>query len=89
VSGFLGGILQGSLRVDVWIRLTIALTFFLSHHRILFFAFSPFPLFLFQGGFFNAISGAGGVKIQIRSTPTPEQRQSPHAIAKIDHYPNW
>lgn len=41
------------------------------------------------GGFFNAISGAGGVKIQIRSTPTPEQRQSPHAIAKIDHYPNW
>jgi len=41
------------------------------------------------GGFFSAISGAGGVKIQIRSTPTPEQRQSPHVIAKIDHYPNW
>eukprot|EP00536_Pseudo-nitzschia_multiseries_P016654 jgi/Psemu1/328301/estExt_fgenesh1_pg.C_11880003 len=41
------------------------------------------------GGFFNAISGAGGVKIQIRTTPTPEQQQNPQAIASIDHYPNW
>lgn len=41
------------------------------------------------GGFFNAISGAGAVKIHIRTSPTPEQRQSPQAIAPIDHYPNW
>jgi vacuolar protein sorting-associated protein 26 len=41
------------------------------------------------GGFFNAISGAGGVKINIRSIPTPEQKQTPNAIAQIDHYPNW
>lgn len=41
------------------------------------------------GGFFNAISGAGGVKIHIRCTPTPEQRQAPGGIAQIDHYPNW
>jgi len=41
------------------------------------------------GGFFNAISGAGGVKIHIRSSPTPEQKQTPGAIAQIDHYPNW
>lgn len=41
------------------------------------------------GGFFNAISGAGGVKIHIRTTPTPEQKQSPQAVVPIDHYPNW
>mmetsp|Transcript_21941 Transcript_21941/g.54304 ORF Transcript_21941/g.54304 Transcript_21941/m.54304 type:complete len:373 (-) Transcript_21941:1939-3057(-) len=41
------------------------------------------------GGFFNAISGAGGVKIHIRSTPTSEQRQTPNAIARMDHYPSW
>jgi len=41
------------------------------------------------GGFFNAISGAGGVKIHIRTTPTPEQQQNPQAITPIDHYPNW
>mmetsp|Transcript_18303 Transcript_18303/g.42138 ORF Transcript_18303/g.42138 Transcript_18303/m.42138 type:complete len:376 (-) Transcript_18303:2150-3277(-) len=40
------------------------------------------------GGFFNAISGAGGVKIHIRSTPTQEQLQS-QAVVPIDHYPNW
>lgn len=40
------------------------------------------------GGFFNAISGAGGVKIDIRTTLTPQQKQS-GAIAPIDHYPNW
>jgi len=42
------------------------------------------------GGFFNAISGGGGVTIRIQTTPTPEQQQSMgKAIAKIDHYPNW
>jgi len=42
------------------------------------------------GGFFNAIvSNNGGIKIHIRSAPTPEQKQSPQAIAPIDHYPNW
>jgi len=41
------------------------------------------------GGFFNAISGAGGVKIDIRTIPTPQQKQSPQAIAPLDHYPNW
>mmetsp|Transcript_26091 Transcript_26091/g.54655 ORF Transcript_26091/g.54655 Transcript_26091/m.54655 type:complete len:383 (+) Transcript_26091:117-1265(+) len=41
------------------------------------------------GGFFNAISGAGGVKIHIRTTPTPQQKQSPQAAVQLDHYPNW
>lgn len=42
-----------------------------------------------QGGFFNAITGAGGVKIDIRYTPTDQQKQSSGAIVPIDHYPTW
>ncbi|MGK3734785.1 MAG: vacuolar protein sorting-associated protein 26 [Bacillariaceae sp.] len=44
---------------------------------------------LFQGGFFNAITGAGGVKVDIRFTPTDQQKQSTGAIVPIDHYPTW
>jgi vacuolar protein sorting-associated protein 26 len=44
---------------------------------------------LSQGGFFNAITGAGGVKIDIRYTPTDQQKQSSGAIVPIDHYPTW
>lgn len=41
------------------------------------------------GGFFNAITGAGGVKIDIRLTPTDQQKQLPNAIVPMDHYPTW
>ena len=46
-------------------------------------------ILLSQGGFFNAITGAGGVKIDIRYTPTDQQKQSSGAIVPIDHYPTW
>lgn len=42
-----------------------------------------------QGGFFNAITGSGGVKIDIRTMPTPQQLQTPGAIVPMDHYPSW
>jgi len=41
------------------------------------------------GGFINAITGAGGVKIDIRVTPTDHQKQTPDAIVAMDHYPTW
>lgn len=41
------------------------------------------------GGFINAITGAGGVKIDIRFTPTDQQKQTPDAIVAMDHYPTW
>ena len=47
------------------------------------------PLFAFQGGFLNAITGSGGVKIDIRNTPTPQQQQTPGAIVPMDHFPSW
>jgi vacuolar protein sorting-associated protein 26 len=37
----------------------------------------------------NAITGAGGIKIDIRTTPTPQQQQTPAAIVPMDHYPSW
>lgn len=46
----------------------------------------PFPPH--QGGFINAITGAGGVKIDIRTTPTPEQEYQ-NAVVPMDHYPSW
>jgi vacuolar protein sorting-associated protein 26 len=42
-----------------------------------------------QGGLLNAITGAGGVKIDIRTTPSPQQQQTPGAIVPMDHYPSW
>jgi vacuolar protein sorting-associated protein 26 len=37
----------------------------------------------------NAITGSGGVKIDIRTTPTPQQQQTPGAIVPMDHFPSW
>lgn len=42
------------------------------------------------GGFLNAITGAGGVKIDIRFTPTEQQSLSTgSAVVPMDHYPSW
>lgn len=47
-------------------------------------------LSLYQGGFINAITGAGGVKIDIRTTPVWQQQpDQPSAIVPLDHYPSW
>ena len=55
-----------------------------------------------QGGFFNALTGSGGVKIEIKLVPQQQQQapqlgypQQPAAIAPndaivpMDHYPSW
>jgi vacuolar protein sorting-associated protein 26 len=44
---------------------------------------------LSQGGFFSAMTGAGGVKVDIRFIPSDQQKQSPGAVVPIDHYPTW
>jgi hypothetical protein len=43
----------------------------------------------FEGGFLNAITGSGGVKIDIRTTPMLQQQLTPGAIVPMDHFPSW
>ncbi len=51
-----------------------------------------------QGGLFNALTGSGGVKIEIRLVPQQQQQQqllqpatgvTPSGVIPMDHYPSW